>query len=164
MSDFEVREAAPDDVHELLRLVRDLATYEKEPDAAVATPEQFHRALFPPDAAPTAHALVAERAGRVVGMAIWFPTFSTWTGENGLWLEDLYVEPEQRGLGIGRVLLAGLADICVRRGWPRMEWWVLDWNEPSIAFYKAQGALPQDEWTTYRVTGDALTQLAAGAG
>ncbi len=161
---FTVRDATRDDVPELVRLVRELALYEKEPDAATATEDQFAAALFPEDGNPAAYALVAERDGRVVGMAIWFTSFSTWTGRHGLWLEDLFVEPEQRGLGIGKALLVRLAAICVERDWTRFEWWVLDWNTPSIEFYRSQGAVSQDAWTTFRVDGDALTTLAGSSG
>jgi GNAT superfamily N-acetyltransferase len=158
--DFTLREATIDDVEDLIRLVRELALYEKEPDAATATPEQFREALFPAEASPAAYAHVAERDGRVVGMAIWFVSFSTWTGRHGIWLEDLFVEPEQRGLGIGKAFLVRLAQLCLERGWTRFEWWVLDWNTPSIEFYRAQGAVAQEEWTTFRVDGDALERLA----
>lgn len=161
MTDFELRDATPDDVPDLIRLVRDLAAYEKEPDAATATEDQFRQVLFPADATPTASVIVAERDGQVVGMALWYVTFSTWTGLNGLWLEDLYVDPDQRGLGIGKALLRRLARVCVKRGWARFEWWVLDWNTPSIEFYRSQGAVAQDEWTTYRVDGAALARLGA---
>ncbi|MEO7752875.1 MAG: GNAT family N-acetyltransferase [Terracoccus sp.] len=161
---FTVRDATRHDVPDLIRLVRDLALYEKEPAAATATEEQFAAALLPDDGHPAAHALVAERDGRVVGMAIWFTSFSTWTGRHGLWLEDLFVEPEQRGLGIGKALLVRLAAICVERDWTRFEWWVLDWNTPSIEFYRSQGAVAQDGWTTYRVDGEALTTLARSSG
>ncbi|MCU1536276.1 MAG: GCN5-related N-acetyltransferase [Humibacillus sp.] len=161
---FRVRDATRDDVPDLLRLVRDLAVYEKEPEAATATEAQFETVLFPADGHPAAYALVAERDGRVVGMAIWFTSFSTWTGRQGLWLEDLFVEPEQRGLGIGKALLVRLAQICVERDWSRFEWWVLDWNTPSIEFYRSQGAVGQDEWTTFRVDGDALSALAGSGG
>lgn len=161
MSDFQIREACASDVPDLIRLVQGLAAYEKEPDAATATPEQFHEALFPAQGDPTAYALVGEREGAVVAMAIWFRSFSTWTGQAGIWLEDLFVEPEQRGLGIGKALLRRLAAICVERGWTRLEWTVLDWNTPSIEFYRAHGADPLDEWTTFRVDGPALSVLAA---
>ncbi|EWT02844.1 GCN5 family acetyltransferase [Intrasporangium oryzae NRRL B-24470] len=160
MNPFSLRDATAEDLPDLLRLVRELAIYEKEPDAVTATEDHFREVLFPADAGPTAYALVAEREGRIVGMAIWFPSFSTWTGRNGLWLEDLFVEPEQRGLGIGKAMLVRLAQVCVERGWTRFEWWVLDWNSPSIEFYRRQGAVAQEEWTTYRVDGDALHRLA----
>lgn len=160
MTDFEIREARRDDVPDLTRLVRALAEYEKEPEAAVATNEQFANALFPAQGSPAASCLVVERGEQVVAMALWFPTFSTWTGEQGMWLEDLFVEPEQRGSGIGQALLVRLAQICVERGYPRFEWTVLDWNTPSIEFYRSRGALPQSEWTTFRVTGESLGRLA----
>ncbi|MEP7332559.1 MAG: GNAT family N-acetyltransferase [Terracoccus sp.] len=160
MTDFEIREACRDDVPDLTRLVRALAEYEKEPDAAVATNEQFANALFPAQGSPAASCLVVERGEQVVAMALWFTTFSTWTGEQSMWLEDLFVEPEQRGSGIGRALLGRLAQICVERGYPRFEWTVLDWNTPSIEFYRSRGALPQSEWTTFRVTGESLGRLA----
>ena len=110
-------------------------------------------------AAESLAAHVAEVDGRVVGMAVWYLTFSTWTGVNGIWLEDLFVEPEQRGAGLGRELLATLARTCVDRGYQRLEWWVLDWNEPSIGFYRSLGAVPQDEWTVFRMDGAALASL-----
>jgi GNAT superfamily N-acetyltransferase len=162
VSDFEIRPATVDDVPDLLRLVRALAEYEKEPDAATATPAQFEAALFPREGDPTAYALVGVGAdGAVVGMALWFRSFSTWTGEAGIWLEDLFVQPDQRGTGIGQALLAALAEICVERGWTRLEWAVLDWNTPSIEFYRARGARALDDWTTFRLEGDALDRLAA---
>jgi GNAT superfamily N-acetyltransferase len=159
VTDFIVRDATVDDVPDLIRLVQELALYEKEPASAVATPQQFRNVMFPGEGSPTAYAVVVEREGRVVGMAIWFPSFSTWTGTNGVWLEDLFVEPEQRGLGLGKALLSRLAQITLERGWTRLEWWVLDWNEPAIAFYRSQGAVGQHEWTTYRVDGEALRRL-----
>ncbi|MFC7485787.1 N-acetyltransferase family protein [Knoellia sp. CPCC 206453] len=154
-----IREATPDDVPAILQLVRDLAVYEKEPDAAKATEAQFHAALFPATGTPTTFAHVAEVDGTIVGMAVWYLTFSTWTGVNGIWLEDLFVQPEQRGRGLGRDLLATLARTCVERGYTRLEWWVLNWNEPSIGFYKSLGAVPQDEWSVFRMDGSALTTL-----
>lgn len=156
-----IREATPDDVPAILQLVRDLAVYEKEPDAATATQEQFRAALFPETGTPTTFAHVAEMDGEIVGMAIWYLTFSTWTGVNGIWLEDLFVQLEQRGSGIGRELLATLARTCVERGYTRLEWWVLKWNEPSIGFYKSLGAVPQDEWSVFRMDGGALTDLGS---
>nr|WP_147065087.1 GNAT family N-acetyltransferase [Terrabacter aerolatus] len=157
---FQIREASADDVPELLRLVRELAAYEKEPESATATPEQFREALFPTHGDPTAYAHVGVREGRVVAMAIWFRSFSTWTGQAGIWLEDLFVEPAHRGHGLGRALLAHLAQLCVGRGWTRLEWTVLDWNTPSIDFYRAHGAQPLDDWTTFRLDGDALSRLS----
>jgi GNAT superfamily N-acetyltransferase len=98
----------------------------------------------------------------VVGFALWYPTFSTWTGRPGLWLEDLFVRPSARGTGLGRALLQALAAVCVERGYRRFEWWVLDWNAPAIGFYRSLGAVAQEDWTTYRVAGPALDALAAG--
>lgn len=163
MTDFEIRNARRDDIPDLLRLVRDLAEYERAPESATATTGQFTQALFPSEGGPAASALVVERGGRVVAMALWFPTFSTWTGQQGLWLEDLFVEPEQRGSGIGGALLERLAQVCVERGYPRFEWTVLDWNTPSIEFYRSRGAVGQSDWTTFRVDGQALGKLAGGA-
>lgn len=158
---FTIRPAEPADVPVLLALVRELAVYEREPDAVEATEQHLHQALFPadPEAART-HALVAQQAGQVVGMAVWYRTFSTWTGRHGIWLEDLYVRPEHRGSGLGRALLARLAATAVDNGWTRLEWWVLRWNAPSIAFYEALGAGPMDEWVHYRMERDELTALA----
>ena len=151
---------------ESIQLVRDLATYERAPDAVKATPEQLRAALFGPQ--PAAYALVAETGGEVVGFALYFLNFSTWEGVHGIYLEDLYVMPEHRGTGLGKALLKSLAQIAVERGYARFEWWVLDWNTPSIDFYRRLGAVPMDEWTVYRLTGDALRAaggpLAGGAG
>ncbi len=154
-----IREAGAADVPDILRLVQALADYEHEPDAVKADVAMLHEALFGPDA--NAHCLIAENGGRAVGFAVWFHNFSTWTGKRGIYLEDLFVEPEARGLGIGKALLVRLAQIAVQRDCGRFEWAVLDWNAPSIAFYKALGAKPMDEWTVMRVDGDALAALAA---
>jgi GNAT superfamily N-acetyltransferase len=162
-----VRDAVPADVPHLVRLVRELAEYERAAAAVEATEEHFHTALFPEDpGAARSHALVAEVAGpdgpRVVGMAVWYVTFSTWLGRHGIWLEDLYVSPDQRGGGLGKALLTRLAQVAVERGYGRVEWWVLDWNTPSIDFYRALGAQPQDGWTVYRLDGEALAALGSG--
>jgi GNAT superfamily N-acetyltransferase len=143
--------------------VHALALYEREPDAVEATVEDFTRALFGP--APLAHCQVAEldhpdRGRSVVGMAIWYVTFSTWRGRHGLWLEDLFVLPEYRRYGLGRALLTALAQVCRDRGYPRFEWWVLDWNEPAHGFYRSLGAVPQDQWTVWRLETDRLAALA----
>lgn len=156
-----IREATPADVPAILQLVHDLAVYEKEPDAVKATEEHFRVALFPDSGSPTTFAHVAEVDGEIVGMAVWYLTFSTWTGVNGIWLEDLFVQPEHRGSGLGRDLLATLAQVCVERGYQRLEWWVLTWNEPSIGFYKSLGAVPQDEWSVFRMDGEALATLGS---
>lgn len=139
--------------------MRELAAYEKEPDAVTGTPDSFTACLWPAQGSPTAWAHVAEEDDEVVGIAIWFLTFSTWEGTNGLWLEDLYVSPAHRGKGLGRRLLAALAEVCLERGYPRMEWTVLDWNTPALEVYRHIGAQPLAEWTTQRLTGAALHGL-----
>jgi GNAT superfamily N-acetyltransferase len=154
-----IRAATPDDVPAILGLVRELATYEREPDAVEATEGHVRQALFPEGGPPTTFAHVAEVDGEVVGMAVWYLTYSTWTGVNGIWLEDLFVQPAHRGSGLGRELLATLARTCVDRGYRRLEWSVLDWNEPSLAFYRRLGAVALDEWTTHRLSGEALAAL-----
>ncbi|MCC2981699.1 GNAT family N-acetyltransferase [Sphingomonas sp. IC4-52] len=153
-----IRPAGRDDVSTILRFIRELAAYEREPDAVEATEQMLEAALF--GAAPAAEVLMAERDGATIGFALFFHTFSTWTGRRGLWLEDLYVTPEARGSGAGAALLKALAAIAIDRDCPRLEWTVLDWNTPAIEFYRAKGARPQDEWTTQRVTGAALRALA----
>lgn len=153
------RAATAADVPAILRLVRELAVYEREPDAVEATEADFATALFPRDGAPTAYAHVAEVDGEVVGMAVWFLTFSTWTGKPGIHLEDLYVGPAHRGSGLGKALLLELARVCSERGYRRLEWCVLRWNTPAIEFYDALGARAMDEWTDYRADGETLTRL-----
>lgn len=158
-----IRDATPDDVPVLLELVRELAAYERAPDAVEATPELLHEALF--GATPTASCSVAlDEAGQVAGFALWYVTFSTWKGRPGMWLEDLFVRPAARGRGLGRALLKQLAAVCLARGYPRFEWWVLDWNEPARGFYRSLGARPEDEWTVWRLDGAALTALGTNDG
>lgn len=146
-------------------LIEELARYEREPDAVEASSEDLAGALFGSD--PKVHAQVAVvqvGAGeQVAGMAIWFVTYSTWRGRHGIWLEDLFVHPDHRRLGLGRALLASLAETGAQRGYGRLEWAVLDWNEPAQAFYRSLGALPQDDWTTWRLHGPALAELGAAA-
>jgi GNAT superfamily N-acetyltransferase len=154
------RPAEPGDLSAILGLVHELAIYEKEPDAVKATEADFRESLFPKGHPPTAFAHVAVVDGDVVGMAIWFVTFSTWLGRSGIWLEDLFVSPEHRGSGLGKGLLATLAAVCAQRGYGRLEWWVLKWNTPSIGFYDSIGGQPMDEWLTYRLDGEALDVLA----
>jgi GNAT superfamily N-acetyltransferase len=158
---WRVRPARPTDVPQIDALVRELADYEREPDAVTASPEDFGAAFFSPH--PRVHCHVVEVVGgegpAVVGLAIWYVTFSTWRGRHGLWLEDLYVQPAFRRFGAGRALLTELASICADRGYARMEWWVLDWNEPAHRFYRGVGAEPQDGWTVWRVTDGPLTAL-----
>ncbi|KNB51891.1 GNAT family N-acetyltransferase [Streptomyces caatingaensis] len=157
-----IRAASPADVPVIHAMIRELAAYERAVEEARASEEQLREALF--GAHPAVFALIAESddaPGEPVGFALWFRNFSTWTGTHGIHLEDLYVRPEARGGGHGRALLAELARICVERGYQRFEWSVLDWNEPSIRFYKSLGAEPLDEWTGQRLSGGALHALAA---
>lgn len=160
---WAIRPAEPSDVDDIVRLVHELAVYEREPDAVHATAADFRAALFGPD--PRVFAHIAEVHGPngpvVAAIAVWFVTFSTWTGRHGVWLEDLFVRPEHRRLGVGRALLATLASICDRNGWTRFEWWVLDWNTPAHRFYESLGSRPLDEWTVWRTDGPALEHLAA---
>lgn len=157
-----LRSATPADIPDLLRLVRALAEYERDPAAVEASEESYRLALFPAAGTPVAYAEVAEVDGAVVGFALWFTTFSTWTGRPGIWLEDLYVEPAHRGAGIGNALLARLADLCRERDYRRLDWSVLTWNTPSIGFYAALGAVPLDGWQQYRLDGPALRALGGG--
>ena len=147
----------------ILGLVHELALYEKAPDSVEATEAHFRAALFPVGHAPTAFAHVAVVDDTVVGMAIWFVTFSTWLGRGGIWLEDLFVSPQHRGSGLGKGLLAALAAEFAERDYGRLEWWVLKWNTPSIGFYDSLGGQPMDDWLTYRLDGRALDALAGGS-
>ncbi|MEU7034936.1 GNAT family N-acetyltransferase [Streptomyces sp. NPDC046237] len=158
-----IRVATPADVPVIHAMVRELAEYEKALDEVRATPGQLHEALFGPRPAAFAHIAESDE-GEPVGFALWFLNFSTWRGVHGIYLEDLYVRPSSRGGGHGKALLAELARICVERGYERLEWSVLNWNTPSIDFYESLGARPQDEWTVYRLTDDALRGLGTGAG
>ena len=158
MPDNRIRRVARSDVERVVALAHELADYEKAPDECHLTATQLHAALFGPEPALFGH--VAEVDGEVVGFAVWFLSFSTWRGVHGLYLEDLFVRPEHRGSGLGRALLVALARECVERGYERFEWSVLNWNTPSIEFYRSQGAVPLDEWTRYRLADDALAALA----
>nr|WP_219632504.1 GNAT family N-acetyltransferase [Haloechinothrix aidingensis] len=142
-------------------MVHELAEYEKAPEECHLTGEDLDSALFADRPALFGH--VAELDGVVVGFALWFLNFSTWRGVHGIYLEDLYVRPAYRGHGLGKALLAELARECSLRGYGRLEWWVLDWNTPAIDFYRSVGAVAMDEWTVFRLTGDALTGLATHA-
>ena len=155
-----IRPATPADLADIRRLIVELAIYEREPDAVVASVDDLAAALFPTDRTAAAFCDVAEVDGRVVGLALWFLNFSTWQGKHGIYLEDLFVEPAYRGLGLGKAMLVNLARRCVANGYARFEWFVLDWNAPSIDFYQALGAVPLQEWTVFRVSGDALEALA----
>ncbi|MDQ0749027.1 GNAT superfamily N-acetyltransferase [Streptomyces africanus] len=158
-----IRAATTSDVPEIRAMIRELAAYERAAEQARATEEQLHEALFGEH--PAASVLIAqdEDTGEAVGYALWFPRFSTWTGTRGMHLEDLYVRPHARGAGHGRALLAALAAICRSKGYERFEWWVLAWNEPTIAFYKSLGVELLDEWTVCRLSGEPLEHLAAEA-
>ena len=158
MNTITIRPATLNDVEQIMQFVIDLAIYEKEEDAVVATHEHFREALFCDN--PQAHCLIAEINGNAVGFAVYFYSFSTWLGQHGIYLEDLYVSPESRGSGAGKALLKELAKIAVKKNFGRVEWSVLDWNEPSIEFYKAMGAKPKDGWTVYRLSDDALNDFA----
>lgn len=162
-TDPRVRAARPADVPRIIELIRGLARYEKAEHEAQMTPDQLNRALFGPQ--PAAFGLVAcdGSDGSVVGYAIYFLSFSTWRGVHGIYLEDLYVEPEHRGTGLGKALLQTLARIAAERGYARVEWSVLTWNTPSIDFYRQIGAEPLDEWMQMRLTDDALSAFAAGS-
>jgi GNAT superfamily N-acetyltransferase len=155
---FEIRTARVEDVPIILQLIRDLATYERAPNDVTATEEQLVEVLF--GARPFAEVLLAFEQGTAVGFAVFFHNFSTWLGRPGLYLEDLFVKPEMRGKGYGRALLVRLAKIAHARGCGRMEWAVLDWNDPAIQFYHKLGAKPMDEWTVFRLTSDGIAKLA----
>src|SRR5580698_1326150 len=162
MTSFILRDATPSDVADVLRLVRGLAEYERLLHEAVASEQDFHTALF--GTQPRAYAVLAEREGRSVGLALWYYTFSTFTGRPDIFLEDLYVEPEQRGKGIGLALLRHLARRAVAEDCRRIEWRVLNWNQPSIDFYHSIGAQPMRDWHVRQLGGAALIALAKGAG
>lgn len=153
-----LRASAPGDEAGLLNSIQALAVYEREPDAVANSEALLTEALFGDD--PKVFAHVVEREGRIRGIAIWFVTYSTWTGRHGIWLEDLFVDESERGRGYGKALLSSLAEVAVARGYSRLEWTVLDWNAPSIAFYRSVGAEAMDEWTTQRMSGEALEILA----
>lgn len=159
MSQQRIRSISPADVPTVVELVYDLAEYEKARHECRLTAEQLHEALFCDRPALYGH--VAEVDGAVVGFALWFLNFSTWNGTHGIYLEDLYVRPQHRGSGLGKQLLRTLAQECETRGYSRLEWWVLDWNTPAIDFYRSVGAVPMDEWTVFRLTGDALKEFGA---
>lgn len=155
-----LRPATAADAGLILRFIIELAVYEKEPDAVVTDQDGIAASLFGQGA--TAKALIAELDAEPVGYAVWFASYSTWLGRNGLYLEDLYVTPEMRGRGVGKAILRQLAALAVAQGCGRMEWSVLDWNAPAIAFYESVGARPQSDWTVFRLTDDALSTFAAG--
>lgn len=155
---MSIRPATIADTEEILAMIYELALYEKAPDEAQATREQIVDTFFCQD--PKVFCEIVEVDGAIAGLAIWFLNYSTWQGKHGIYLEDLFIRPEFRGAGYGKALLKHLASICDDRGYGRFQWWVLDWNEPAIEFYKSLGAVAMDEWTVYRVSGEALTNLA----
>jgi GNAT superfamily N-acetyltransferase len=155
---LSIRRAEPVDRDLVFAFIRSLADYEKLSDEVVATPDDVARALFA--AHPRVFCDIASWDGAPAGFALWFYNFSTFRGRHGIYLEDLFVDPVFRGKGIGKALLAQLAKRAVDEGCARVEWWVLDWNEPSIKFYESLGAIPMEEWTVFRLTGDALQRLA----
>ena len=153
-----IRPAVPADRDLVFSFIRELAEYERLLDEVEATPSDIERLLFAPH--PRAFCDIAEYDGAPAGFALWFYNFSTFRGQHGIYLEDLFVRPALRGKGIGKALLAHLAKRAVAEGCARVQWWVLDWNEPSIKFYESLGAIPMEEWTAFRLTGDALKRLA----
>src|SRR5437762_12326861 len=157
-ADFQIRAAHAEDVPIILQLIRDLATYERAPHEVTATEKQLADVLF--GKRPAAEVLLAFEGQARVGFAVYFYNLSTWLGRAGLYLEDLFVKPEKRGKGYGRALLVELAKIARERGCGRMEWAVLDWDEPAIKFYRALGAKPMDEWTVFRLTRHGIGSLA----
>ena len=156
-----IHRARPDQVPQVFSLIRELAAYEKLSHEVEATEAMIADALF--SGSPRLYCEIAEWNGEVAGFAVWFLNCSTFAGRFGIYLEDLFVRPAFRGNGIGKALLAHLAKTCVDNGWARLQWSVLDWNAPSIAFYKSLGAVMMDEWTLFRVTGAALDALAGKA-
>lgn len=155
-----IRPARPDEAGLVLGFIRELAEYEKLLHEVTANQAEIALALFEPE--PKVFCDIAEWNGEPAGFAIWFYTYSTFTGRHGIWLEDLFVRPEHRGRGLGKALMVRLAKRCLEEGLSRFAWWVLNWNEPSRVFYRSIGAVAQDEWTVKRLDGEALARLAQG--
>jgi GNAT superfamily N-acetyltransferase len=155
-----VRPIRTQDVDDVHRMICELATYERSLHEVRGSAADLRAALFAANPQVFGHVAEAPDGSGLAGFALWYVTYSTWEGKHGIYLEDLFVRPEHRGTGLGRELLAALATEAVRRGYPRVEWWVLDWNEPALQFYRRLGAVGMDEWTVYRPTGDALGDLA----
>ena len=154
---MKIRPARKEEVGIVLQLIHDLAHYEKAPNEVEATEKELLATIFIDN--PKVFCDVVEVDGEIVGMAIWFLNYSTWQGKHGIYLEDLFIKPEYRGHGYGKALLKHLAKICDEKGYGRFQWWVLDWNSPAIEFYRSLGAVAMDEWTVYRVSGQALKEL-----
>ena len=154
---MKIRPARKEEVGIVLQLIHDLAHYEKAPNEVEATEKELLATIFIDN--PKVFCDVVDVDGEIVGMAIWFLNYSTWQGKHGIYLEDLFIKPEYRGHGYGKALLKHLAKICDEKGYGRFQWWVLDWNSPAIEFYRSLGAVAMDEWTVYRVSGNALKEL-----
>ena len=154
---MKIRPARQEEVGIVLQLIHDLAVYEKAPNEVEATEKELLETIFSSD--PKVFCDLVEVDGEIAGMAIWFLNYSTWQGKHGIYLEDLFITPEYRGRGYGKALLKHLAKICDEKGYGRFQWWVLDWNSPAIEFYRSLGAVAMDEWTVYRVSGQALKEL-----
>ena len=154
---MKIRPALKEEVGIVLQLIHDLAHYEKAPNEVEATEKELLATIFIDN--PKVFCDVVDVDGEIVGMAIWFLNYSTWQGKHGIYLEDLFIKPEYRAHGYGKALLKHLAKICDEKGYGRFQWWVLDWNSPAIEFYRSLGAVAMDEWTVYRVSGNALKEL-----
>ena len=155
---MKIVRALPQDCQVILELIKDLAEYEKAPHEVKATVKDLEATLF--SSQPSAFCDLVKVDGETVGFAIWFLNYSTWQGKYGIYLEDLFIKPEFRGVGYGKALLKHLAKLCIENGYGRLQWWVLDWNKPAIDFYLSLGAKAMDEWTVFRVSGDSLQNLA----
>lgn len=153
-----IRQARPTDVQAIYDMIYELAVYEKAPEEVVTTPDEIEATLF--GEGSKTEALICEIEGKIAGYAVFFTSYSTWLGRNGIYMEDLYISPDFRGKGAGKALLKHIARFAVERNCGRLEWSVLDWNQPAIDFYLSIGALPQSEWVRYRLDGDALLKFA----
>jgi len=158
---LKIRDAVQADLPKIIQFIKDLAEYEKAPNEVELSISDLQQSLFGTN--PQVYCLIAEIENEVTGFAVWHLNYSTWLGKHGIYLEDLYVDPKYRGQGHGKALLRKLAQICVERGYKRLQWWVLDWNQSAIDFYKSIGAEPMDQWTVFRVSGSSLEKLATDA-
>ena len=159
MSSVKIRSAEISDLPVILQFIHDLAKYEKAPNEVELSLSELEESLFAKS--PQVYCLISELDGKATGFAVWHLNYSTWLGKHGMYLEDLFVDPKYRGSGHGKALLVRLAQICIEKGYPRFQWWVLDWNDLAIDFYKSLGAQPMDEWTVFRLTGNSLKKLAS---